>query len=203
MVEWTAQDRAVIATGAGPTYQRVSELSARLVEWSKADAPRFEAFQRVAQRVLGITRIGMSVFRAVPDPLTPGRLMEFVSPVLDGEDLGDLADGTLRALEIVAALQSDAGMVIIEEPELGIHPGLVSKLLAEIESVSDEKQIVLTTHSPQVVSRFPPTALRLVQRIDGKFQVSELDAAQQDHVRRFLEEDGTLGEYVFQGPLGD
>lgn len=43
-------------------------------------------------------------------------------------------------------------IILLEEPELGIHPHQLHKLMLFIKEQSKEKQIILTTHSPQVLN---------------------------------------------------
>ncbi|RZK27412.1 MAG: ATP-binding protein, partial [Hymenobacter sp.] len=42
--------------------------------------------------------------------------------------------------------------ILLEEPELGIHPDQLQKLLSLIREVSKEHQVIMTTHSPQVLN---------------------------------------------------
>jgi AAA15 family ATPase/GTPase len=80
----------------------------------------------------------------------------------------ELSDGTKRLFTILMCLldykkfvehylQKDLGsnredtIVFIEEPELGIHPHQLYKLLLVLKEESSSKQIILTTHSPIVL----------------------------------------------------
>jgi len=65
-----------------------------------------------------------------------------------------LSDGTKRLLYIVAEITAVSGYevpVIIEEPELGIHPDEIFKLMDFLADQSKHKQIIVTTHSPMVL----------------------------------------------------
>lgn len=65
------------------------------------------------------------------------------------------SDGTLRALAILVALETakPRQMIMIEEPEQGLHPWAIRELMTHIHSVVHDRgiQIVLTTHSQQVL----------------------------------------------------
>ncbi len=74
----------------------------------------------------------------------------------------NLSDGTRRIFLIVAELcelensfqisaDYNASLFLLEEPELGIHPHQLHLLMNFIKEQSKEKQIILTTHSPQVL----------------------------------------------------
>ena len=76
------------------------------------------------------------------------------------------SDGTLRVLGILTALYQNPSLPLtaIEEPELGIHPHAVGVLADVLVEASHRTQLLLTTHSPDLISRFAPESLRLVER---------------------------------------
>jgi predicted ATPase len=87
------------------------------------------------------------------------------------------SDGTLRALALLAVLtvEPHSSVIAIEEPENGIYPGRLRRLVTLLRDLSlqDGKiQVLLTTHSPVVVAalRDKPELLRVVDIIvrDGK-----------------------------------
>jgi ABC-type branched-subunit amino acid transport system ATPase component len=125
-------------------------------------------------------------------------------PTLAGQALDQLPDGVLRLLEIsVALIDPAATLVLIDELEMGLHPGLLDRVLHEVHAWSTDRQVVLTTHSPQVASAFPPAALRVVAWGDGDPIASRLEGAALTAVRAWLEDQGNLGEYVFSPAMGD
>lgn len=74
----------------------------------------------------------------------------------------NLSDGTRRVFMIAVevsqfeksyqiSMDYNAGLFLLEEPELGIHPHQLQKLMTFLKEQSKEKQIILTTHSPQVL----------------------------------------------------
>jgi AAA15 family ATPase/GTPase len=63
-----------------------------------------------------------------------------------------LSDGTINILEIIIAIYFEKGSsLIIEEPERNIHPALVSKLAGMFKDVSSKRQLIITTHSPELL----------------------------------------------------
>lgn len=87
------------------------------------------------------------------------------------------SDGTLRALALLAVLtvEPHPSMIAIEEPENGIYPGRLRRLLTilrELALTEKKTQVLLTTHSPVVVATFrdKPELLRVVDIVlrDGK-----------------------------------
>jgi predicted ATPase len=75
-----------------------------------------------------------------------------------------LSDGTLRFLGMLVALRTaPAGsIVLMEEPESGLHPQRVHLLVEYMEAVTKERgiQVITTTHSPQLLQSLSPEGLR-------------------------------------------
>lgn len=71
----------------------------------------------------------------------------------------DVSDGLLLYLGITTAAQLTAGsLLIIEEPENGIHPRRLRALLDQLRTVVKAgTQVILTTHSPLIVNEFRDT----------------------------------------------
>ena len=67
------------------------------------------------------------------------------------------SDGTLRllALTIPAYIPDFKGVVLIEEPENGIHPRVIETVLQSLESIYDG-QVLLATHSPVALNMLAP-----------------------------------------------
>ena len=64
-----------------------------------------------------------------------------------------LSDGTKRLFYILSKLTDDfQSFYFIEEPELGIHPDQLSDLMDFLKEQSQTKQIIITTHSPEVMN---------------------------------------------------
>jgi predicted ATPase len=131
---------------------------------------------------------------------------EYISSVLlDGVNIGLLSDGTLRILSILIEIiaSSPSTTTIIEEPETQIHPGMLTKLLNEIETYSFGENLILSTHSPQVVSWTSPDKIILVHRDNGRTFIRKLGEDQIHNVIEYLSEEGDLGEWIYSGVLDD
>jgi predicted ATPase len=63
-----------------------------------------------------------------------------------------LSDGTKRLFYLILSTLSQTGFLLLEEPELGIHPDQLYKLMDFLKEQSETKQIVITTHSPEVLN---------------------------------------------------
>lgn len=87
-----------------------------------------------------------------------------------------LSDGTLRFLALaVLALDSQAqGLLCLEEPENGIHPARIPKILQLLQDIATDvdypididnplRQVIINTHSPSVVSQIPDDSLLVAE----------------------------------------
>jgi AAA15 family ATPase/GTPase len=131
---------------------------------------------------------------------------EYITSVsLDGVNIGLLSDGTLRVLSLLISLITSHPSVttIIEEPETQIHPGMLAKLLNEIETYTFGENLILSTHSPQVVGWTSPDKINLVYRNRGQTIVRKLDEEEIQKVVEYLYEEGDLGEWLYSGILDE
>jgi predicted ATPase len=70
--------------------------------------------------------------------------------------LDDLSDGTLRMLCWCAVLLSPKPptLIVIDEPESGIHPAWLRVLAGWIREASRHTQVIISTHSPDLLDYF-------------------------------------------------
>ncbi|HAD05236.1 MAG: recombinase RecF [Desulfuromonadales bacterium GWD2_61_12] len=80
-----------------------------------------------------------------------------------------LSDGTLRFICLATALlQPDPpSTIIIDEPELGLHPYAIEILAELIKSASKKTQLIISTQSPALVDYFEPEDIIVVNRKNG------------------------------------
>lgn len=115
-----------------------------------------------------------------------------------------LSDGTVSLLAIIIALYFEelSNVIILEEPERNIHPKLLSSLLDSAEDVSEEKQVIITTHNPEFLKHARIDNVRLVQRdADGYTLIST--PGNSEAVRCFVENDLGLDDLFLQDMLGE
>lgn len=108
-------------------------------------------------------------------------------------DAAQESDGTLRILGLLTAIHQprQPPLLGIEEPELAIHPGVLPVLADEFQEASLRMQVVITTHSPDFIDRFPVECIRAVEFVDGETRVGTVSERQASAVRERL---FTLGE---------
>jgi len=109
-------------------------------------------------------------------------------------DAGRESDGTLRVAGLLTALLQEPPLTLlaVEEPELTIHPGALPLVLDFLRLASTWSQILITTHSPDLVAGLDPDEIRVVQRIGGTTSVAPIDSGQRELVRQRLVSPGEL-----------
>jgi len=112
-----------------------------------------------------------------------------------------LSDGTVNITALIVALYfEEKEVVIIEEPERNIHPRLISKIVEMMKDASAKKQIIVTTHSPEVVKHAGLDNLLLISRDNNGFShISR--PGEKNEVKVFLENELGLDELYVQDLL--
>lgn len=109
-------------------------------------------------------------------------------------DAASLSDGTLRFMALTALLLQPAelrpGIVLLDEPELGLHPYAIAMLAAMLRSASKETQIVVATQSPGLLDHLEPEDILVAERVGGETRLNRLEA---EPLREWLE-DYSLGQ---------
>jgi predicted ATPase len=111
-----------------------------------------------------------------------------------------MSDGTLRALgAIVATSQLAEGnvpvtLVGIEEPETALHPAASGALMDALREAATHTQVVVTTHSPELLDQFDPETdcLLSVRARQGKTDIGPIDPASRDAIKAHLYTAGDL-----------
>jgi len=66
--------------------------------------------------------------------------------------------------------------IIIDEPELGLHPTAIAKLAGMIKSVSAKNcQVIIATQSTDLISHFLPQDIITVDQVDGESKFKRLN----------------------------
>ena len=140
------------------------------------------------------------------EKLTDKSLLASLKEVYYGETLLPaflMSDGTINITALIIALYFEKKpLIVIEEPERNIHPYLISKVIDMMNDVSErqKKQIIVTTHNPEVVRYTGIENILLVHRDDKGFsQISR--PAEKEEVKIFLENKMGIEELYVQNLL--
>ncbi len=112
-----------------------------------------------------------------------------------------LSDGTISITAILIALFfEDKDLAIFEEPEHGIHPALIAKLMQLFYQASEKKQVIITTHNPEILKHTRLDDLILVSRNDDGFATIG-KPAEKEMVKAFLENELGIDQLFIQNLL--
>jgi predicted ATPase len=113
----------------------------------------------------------------------------------------DLSDGTIRFIALATLFLQPAppAVIIIDEPELGLHPFAISKLAGLVQSVANKgTQVILSTQSVELVNCFSPEDIITVDNIDGE---SVFNRLQESELSEWLKNDYMIGDMWRQNIL--
>lgn len=131
------------------------------------------------------------------------------SAIVDGLNLSpnQLSEGTFKTLALVFYIINDESeLLLIEEPEVCIHHGLLNSLIELIKIYSKNKQIIISTHSDYVLDKLEPENVLLVKKDNGtqaKRLTKSLTNNEFKALKDYLENTGNLGEYWKEGGFED
>ena len=113
-----------------------------------------------------------------------------------------LSDGTLRYLCLLAILcnPEPQPLICLEEPELGLHPDLLSGIVDMIRECSERTQLIVTTHSENIVDAFSndPESVLVCEKEDGITTMKRLSS---ENLAVWLK-DYSLGQLWSSGEIG-
>ena len=118
-----------------------------------------------------------------------------------------LSEGTFKTLALLFYVVTDqSSSLLIEEPEVCIHHGLLSSVLEIVKNYSKQKQMFVSTHSDHVLDHVKPENVFRVSS-DRKTGTAvhhirkTMNAKEFAALRHYLESEGNLGEYWREGGL--
>jgi len=87
-----------------------------------------------------------------------------------------LSDGTLRFICLATLLLQPnlPSLVLLDEPELGLHPAAITLLAALLESAAQRAQVLIATQSVTLVNQFTPEEVWVVDRDHGESNFEHL-----------------------------
>ncbi len=113
-----------------------------------------------------------------------------------------LSDGTISIFAMIIALYfEEKPFIIIEEPTSHIHPFLVGRLMRMMREASERKQVMITTHSAEVVKHAVLDDVLLISRDSEGFSVVSRPLDKEE-IRTFLENEIGIEELYVQNLLG-
>lgn len=113
------------------------------------------------------------------------------------------SDGSLRFFALVTLLNLPPEMLpdvlLLDEPELGLHPAAVALVGGMIKALAEERQVVVATQSPLLVDAFDLDEIVVLELRNGQTDARQLDP---DQYQNWLDDSFTPGELWQKNLLG-
>ena len=117
-------------------------------------------------------------------------------------DASSLSDGTLRFITLATLflqpVEHRPSAILVDEPELGLHPYAIEMVASLIRQASIDTQVIVSTQSSLLLDHFEPDDVLVANRVNGGTQVARLDSK---HLGRWLT-DYSLGQLWEKNELG-
>jgi predicted ATPase len=153
-----------------------SNLAAFLFRLRTTDADRFNLIESTIRQIAPF----FERFELEPSRLNPN-VIRLEWREKGAEELFSahaLSDGTLRfiCLATLFLQPSPPPVILIDEPELGLHPAAITLLASLLQSAATRTQILAATQSVTLVNQLTPEEVWVTDRIDGASQFKHLKA---------------------------
>jgi ABC-type Na+ transport system ATPase subunit NatA len=113
-----------------------------------------------------------------------------------------LSLGTRRIVRLLTSMLFDrSSVMLLEQPEDSLHQGMTKKVIDILRSNASPAQLFLASHSSALMNKLKPEEIRLVTLHNGFTQVRPLTDNERLAAINFMNEEGTL--YDFVSPLED
>ena len=117
-------------------------------------------------------------------------------------DASSLSDGTLRFIALATLFLQPSeykpSTILIDEPELGLHPYAIEILASLIRSSSVETQVVVSTQSSLLLDQFAPEDVLVANRVENSTEIARLEP---DRLKVWLK-DYSLGQLWEKNEFG-
>lgn len=162
------------------------------------------AYQRIV-RTVQMAAPYFNDFVLRPNPLNPEKISLEWKAV--GSDVpfiaAQLSDGILRFMCLATLLLQPIDLqpetILIDEPELGLHPYAIQLLAAMIKKAAKERQIIVSTQSVELLNEFQAEDVLVVEHKDKETTFKRVD---EKKLSSWLEDDYTLGDLWKHNLLG-
>lgn len=97
-----------------------------------------------------------------------------------------MSDGQLRFLGLIMLLllPQPPNLILIDEPEIGMHPKMIDIFAEVVQEAAERTQVIISTHSPQLIDSMSPEDLLVVEREDGATTINRVET---ERLTRWLE----------------
>lgn len=87
----------------------------------------------------------------------------------------EVSDGTIRSLALlVACFDPRNSALVVEEPENSLHPWIIKEIVGNLRALSQQKLVMVTSHSPVVLNMLSPSEVWVIYKVAGETQLRPL-----------------------------
>lgn len=175
-----------------------SNLAAFLHRMQQGHPQHFKRIEKTIQLVVPMFQ--EFLLRPVPENPDTIRLEWFSNQSDYVFTASELSDGSLRFICLCALLLQPKrpGLILLDEPELGLHPAAIQVLGGLIQKTAHFSQLIVSTQSADLVSCFKPEDILVVEHRDG---ATVFDRPDEERLKTWLS-DYTLGELWEKNIIG-
>lgn len=177
-------------------HGNAANLSAFLMKMEKSHSNHFAQIEETVRQVAPF--FGAFVLKEISNGQTQLLWKDRYSDLLYYPH--QLSDGTLRYICLATLLlqPNPASTLIIDEPELGLHPYAIKLLASLLHESSQRAQLIVSTQSSLLLDELSPEQVIVVNQKDGE---SILERQDPNRLKAWLEE-YTLGQLWEKNELG-
>ena len=141
-----------------------------------------ESSYRLIRRTVQLAAPFFDDFIVLPQELNPDKVrLEWKHTGSDAYfDASSLSDGTLRFMALATLLLQPVDLrpsvILLDEPELGLHPYAITLLASMVQQAAVDTQIILATQSPILLDHFEPEDVLVADREKGETKLRRLDS---------------------------
>jgi predicted ATPase len=157
-----------------------SNLASFLYYLSEKEETSYSLIRRTIQRVAPF----FDDFRLEPQRLKPDNIkLEWTHKNSDQYfDASSLSDGTLRFIALATLFLQGKdhlpSVVLVDEPELGLHPYAITMLASLIRQASKDTQVIVSTQSSLLLDHFDPDDVLVANRVGSATEIARLEPTQ-------------------------
>jgi predicted ATPase len=96
----------------------------------------------------------------------------------------------------VSLVFDDSSVILLEQPEDSLHPGLTKKVIGLLRQNAIDTQLIMSSHSSALLNKLKPEEIRLVSLHNGHTTVRQLSPKELENAARFMNDEGTLYEFL-------
>ncbi len=159
------------------------------------------AYRRIVEAVRSVAPF-FDDFVLEPDVINPGVIQLAWRHTMDDAlfTADSLSDGTLRFICLATLLLQPTlpSLIVIDEPELGLHPFAIAQLAALVRAAATKTQVILATQSVTLLDQFDASEVIVAERSNDESTFRRLD----ESALAEWKEEYSLGELWLKNVLG-